>query len=271
METRRSIGRFVCALGAALATAAPLAACFVSGIGIGTNDTGQSSTAGPGQRCTSSSSCSKGVCDDFCNSGPCPGDAGWCTGGSCSCGQNECSMAASSDCPSGWVCNYVPPDSVSAFFGGTGENDCQPTCGHCLPNQHCDPSQPPGSAICVEGTIPPTVSIDDGLDGGELVAAVGQNVHLAGVASSTAGTIESWTWSFQDSTALVSGEAIDHAFSTPGPQEVTLTVTDARNGTASANALVSVCTPSGSSCSDYANDCCTGLSCYLGSDGGTCR
>ncbi len=273
MTTRRSAAaRFACAAGAAFVVAAPLMACFVSGLQFGNDSSDQPSLAGPGESCMGSKSCGKGVCDDFCNTGPCPGDAGWCTGGSCSCGQSECAMAPSSDCASGWVCNYVPPDSISAFFGSTGENLCQPTCGHCPPNQHCDPSLPPGSAICTEGTIPPTVAIDDGVDGGYLVAPLGQSVHFQGMASSTAGSITSWAWTFQDTGSQpVSGPAVDHVFSNAGDQEVSLTVIDSMNGTANVTATVSVCTPPGSSCSSYDAYCCSGLACDEGPDGGTCR
>ncbi len=192
--------------------------------------------------------------DEGCKSGTCY--EGACAGSTCGCsGTCPAEGGPSSDCSSGWVCVYYPPDAITGFFGASGESKCAPTCGHCPEHWSCTD----GATLCSYDSswTSPQVTID-----GPTMGIAGESLAFHADATSAVGAkIVTYAWSF-DSSDMATPQSADatHVFAYAGEYTVQVLVTDDGSGSphspnGSAMIEVTICAPAGQSCVD-SSSCC---------------
>ncbi len=104
------------------------------------------------------------------------------------------------------------------------------------------------SSVGLAEVIFPSLPVPTVSAGGPYSGMIGQSIQFTGTASSPNGAIQTWSWSFGDTTTA-SVQDPTHSYNVAGSYTATLTVTDVANQTATATAQVTIGAPAPSSLS----------------------
>lgn len=214
------------------------------------------SSASDGQSCQTDADCTSTHCVH-----------GTCTGSPCSC-SGSCSQdgSPSSDCQSGWLCVYDPPDPITGFFGASGGSYCAPGCGVCPTHWTCAG----GSTYC---SYDASWSVPQVTIAGPATGQTGQALtFVANVTSPDDATITTYSWMFDEvGTPASSSDTTTYTFPAPGQYTVTAYVVDSNAQTGQGTLPVAICGAVSATCYGP-DDCCASLTCQTDSTGtGSCH